>query len=416
MAHTKAAAPRVGMAPPTSWTGTESPAATMLRLGSAASTSPRRRTPAATPTRQANPRPAPTPREDSSRLAASVVSCAAVEDVTPQSLGVSYWFDSADVAETGDLPVRLVGRRVHRLPETEDPPGATDSFDLVHVVHAVPSGVGRLCATMRVTGTAPGVWEVDAYPPTSSPVRVRARTGYQPFIGEVAPGASLGAWAGLVGVGALAGLALLALLSSRAQLPAIPIMLVAVIASLVGVVGAKVYYLVQAPGRGSWTSPGGMCIQGFVITALAAVAAGSWLLGLPLLVLMDLATPPLLLGMAIGRLGCWRGGCCAGRLTSGRVAVWGSDRRLGGRRIPTQFIEAAIAAALTVATLLLLGLDPRPEGAVLVAGLGAYVLARQLVFPFRSLSRRTSVGSLVATLVSGLALGGAVIVMIVSAL
>ncbi len=392
----------------------DSAAAMMLRVAGGDATPPRRRT-TAVPNRPPSTHTAPPPSTDPTVLVASVVSCSVIEGLTPQSIGVSYWFDSSGVDESGEVPVRLVGRRVEPSSDAEDPPGSADAFDVVHVVRDVPSGVGQLCATIRVTGTAPGEWEVDAYPPHASPVRVRARTGFQPFIGEIAPGASLGAWGLLVFLGALAGVSLFMFLVSRAQLPVAPIGLLAVLACVIGVVGAKVYYLAQAPGRGSWTSPGGMCIQGFVIAALAVMAAGSWILGQPLLALMDLATPALLLGMAIGRLGCWRGGCCTGRLTSGRWAVWCSDRRLGGRRIPVQMMEAAVAGVLALGTLLLLEVDPRPAGAVLAAGMGGYVLARQLLFRFRSVPRRTSAGTSLASLVSGVALAAALIVLVAAA-
>ena len=233
----------------------DSAAAMMLRVAGGDATPPRRRT-TAVPNRPPSTHTAPPPSTDPAVLVASVVSCSVIEGLTPQSIGVSYWFDSSGVDESGEVPVRLVGRRVEPSCDAEDPPGSADAFDVVHVVRDVPSGVGQLCATIRVTGTAPGEWEVDAYPPHASPVRVRARTGFQPFIGEIAPGASLGAWALLVFLGALAGVSLFMFLVSRAQLPVAPIGLLAVLACVIGVVGAKVYYLAQAPGRGSWTSPG----------------------------------------------------------------------------------------------------------------------------------------------------------------
>ena len=70
-----------------------------------------------------------------------------------------------------------------------------------------------------------------------------------------------------------------------------------------------------------------------------------------------------------------------------------------------------MAALLAVATLMvLLTVDTPGRGSVFVAGLAAYTLGRQLLFPLRSIKRRTrfgrpTVGALtVAALVAGIVL------------
>jgi phosphatidylglycerol:prolipoprotein diacylglycerol transferase len=146
-----------------------------------------------------------------------------------------------------------------------------------------------------------------------------------------------------------------------------------------------------------------MCIQGFVIGALATLAAGAWLADVPLLVMLDIAAPAILLGMAIGRLGCWKGGCCAGRLTAGRFAVWCSDRRIGGRRIPTQLMESALALLLSVvATVLVIG-SQAPDGVAAVLGLSAYILVRQFLLRLRSVPRSSALRPMMTTALSGIA-------------
>lgn len=62
----------------------------------------------------------------------------------------------------------------------------------------------------------------------------------------------------------------------------------------------------------------GMSLQGFVLAALGTVALGSVALGLPLGAALDASAPGLLFGAAIGRIGCFVGGCCAGRPTASR--------------------------------------------------------------------------------------------------
>jgi phosphatidylglycerol:prolipoprotein diacylglycerol transferase len=321
--------------------------------------------------------------------------------VQPQSVGISYWFDTRPDGPAYDVPVRLVGTLVQRA-DLDDAKGAP-AFDLVHTIRDVPAGVGRLCATIRITDTAPGLWDVIAYPPDDEPVRVEATAGFGPVIGEIAPGTSLGAWAALVGAGAVAGLGLFAGLAALAQLAVLPLVAIALVACIVGLVGAKVYFLVQSPGSPSWASPGGMCIQGFVIGALATLAAGAWLADVPLLVMLDIAAPAILLGMAIGRLGCWKGGCCAGRLTAGRFAVWCSDRRIGGRRIPTQLMESALALLLSVVTTVLVIGSQAPNGVAAVLGLSAYILVRQFLLRLRSVPRSSALRPMMTTALSGIA-------------
>jgi len=147
-----------------------------------------------------------------------------------------------------------------------------------------------------------------------------------------------------------------------------------------------------------------MCIQGFVMAALLTLTAGARVLDLPALRLLDLAVAPLLVGMAIGRLGCWKGGCCAGRLTTSRWGVWGSDRYIGGPRMPTQLLEGAGALILAVGTAIvvvtLVGVQP---GILALFGLGAYVLLRQLLLPLRAVPRRSSAGRTVVLALSAAA-------------
>ena len=122
--------------------------------------------------------------------------------------------------------------------------------------------------------------------------------------------------------------------------------------------------------------------------------------------------------MARGRLGCWRGGCCTGRLTSGRWAWCGGlGTAFRGDEIPVQMMEAAGRrgfwpwAPWRSAG----GRSVRP-GAVLAGRDGGDALARQLLFRFRLVPRwRTSAGTSLASLVSGAALAAAWIVLVAAA-
>ncbi len=96
------------------------------------------------------------------------------------------------------------------------------------------------------------------------------------------------------------------------------------------------------------------------------------------------------LGLAVGRLGCFLTGCCAGRPSASRWAVWSSDRRVGARRIPTQLLESLAAAVISLVAWRLHQTAPGiGTGALLVSALAAYALVRQLLLRLRAEPRRS---------------------------
>ena len=110
-------------------------------------------------------------------------------------------------------------------------------------------------------------------------------------------------------------------------------------------------------------------------------------LNLPIGAYLDASAPGLFFAVAIGRLGCFLTGCCAGRCTSSRWGVWSSDRRVGARRIPAQLLEAAAGLLIGVATLPLLRVATF-HGAIFVAAFALYALVRQLLLRLRAEQRR----------------------------
>jgi phosphatidylglycerol:prolipoprotein diacylglycerol transferase len=118
---------------------------------------------------------------------------------------------------------------------------------------------------------------------------------------------------------------------------------------------------------------------------------GALLLRLPVGTLLDVTTPGVFLGMALGRPGCFLTGCCAGRPTGSRWGLRSSGRRLAVRRFPVQLVEAGVALALGAVTLALVLTVRLPiPGVIFVGALAAYTLARQLLFPLRTESRTTT--------------------------
>ena len=110
-----------------------------------------------------------------------------------------------------------------------------------------------------------------------------------------------------------------------------------------------------------------MSLQGVVVAALGTFVVGATASGMSLGLMLDVTVPALLLGQAIGHLGCFFAACCAGLPTSSRWGLWSSGRAVGARRIPARF-----------------------DGIVFVAGFALYLVGRQLLFPLRNLPRKSA--------------------------
>ena len=330
----------------------------------------------------------------------------------PQSLGVTYWFDAAQRGDPYSVNVYLEGRR-----HGSDPKKPADFSKLTTVAPVVP-GSGPVSVTTRISDVQEGTWDVQAWPVTliaAEPTQqwavyedpllpvseVSGRTLYAPFTRVIAPGVVLGAWPALVSLGAIFGVWMQSVLGARLGLPVGRVALLTVIACLLGLVGAKTYYLATHPRDKGRSLTSGMSVQGFVITVVLTLLLGSWALSIPAGPLFDVSAPSLLLGMAVGRLGCLLGGCCVGRPTPSRWGVWSSNRRIGVRRIPVQPLESATALLGCIAAAsAVLAVGVSGGGLVFLASLSGYTAARQLLFPLRDLPRATSHGRQIMLMIS----------------
>jgi phosphatidylglycerol:prolipoprotein diacylglycerol transferase len=349
------------------------------------------------------------PPLSTSVLQVGIVGCDALIEAEPQALGMTYWFDARPGGEPYTAVVRFVGHRVGLDREPSQP----DSFTVSETVERIAPGSGRIAITARVVDIATGEWSVTATliterqrelrvrPSTRLPASPTAsasgRTAFGPVVGARCPGVRVGAWPAFVSLGVAVALMVQWTLAVRAHQPVAQTLVVSLVAAVVGLVGSRIYYLAEherrlvvAP-RALLTA--GMCIQGFVLAAIGTVLGGTFVVGVSAGRFLDVIAPGLLFGMSIGRLGCFFGGCCAGRPTASRFGLWSSDRRVGTRRIPTPLLESCLAALLGVAALLavLTGVGER-AGAVFIGTLAAYTLGRQLLFPWRDQPRSTSHG------------------------
>ena len=353
-------------------------------------------------------------------------TCQAVQDVQPQGLGVTYWFDAAATGDPYPVSVRFTGRRV----SPSDASGEPDTFQVVQTLNRVIPGSGRVALSARIPGVTAGEWEVTATPLTADgggrattgttsatmPAgTATGRTAFLPVVRVLAPGVWVGAWPTLVTLGAAVALLVQVALAGHRELPVGRLLAVSLLACLLGVIGAKAYYVLTHPRGTGGVLRAGMSIQGFVLVALGTLVLGSRLADVPVGPALDVSTPGLLLGMTVGRLGCFFGGCCAGLPTASRWGIWSSDRRVGVRRIPVQLMESALAGALAVLALTaVLSIDPPVDGTVLVAALAAYIAGRQLLFPLRGIPRATTWGRLTTLVVALLALTVTLVVLLVT--
>ena len=165
-------------------------------------------------------------------------------------------------------------------------------------------------------------------------------------------------------------------------------------AIVAGVVGAKIRFMAVHRHEGRFE---GWSIQGFLAAIAIVAPIALAIANVPIGVLLDASALGLFLGLAIGRIGCFFAGCCAGRPTSAAWGVWSSDQRLGMRRIPTQLLESGLAVGIALMSLVaVLGYRPLLGGSF-VAALALYTLVRQGILRLR-VEHPTSVrgGALIA--------------------
>ncbi len=185
----------------------------------------------------------------------------------------------------------------------------------------------------------------------------------------------------MVTLGVIAALVIHQAVLVRLDLQFPQALMISVIAIGAGVVGAKLRFMAVHRSEGRFE---GWSIQGF----LAAIAIAAPLMlavaNVPIGTFLDSSATGLFVGLAIGRIGCFFAGCCAGRPTSAAWGLWSSDQRVGMRRIPTQLLESALALGIAFMSLVaVLGYRPL-IGGIFVAALALYTLARQGILRLRA--------------------------------
>ena len=329
---------------------------------------------------------------------------------------MTHWFDAEQDGEPYRANIRFTGRRIG----ISGSPGPSNDFVKDEIIDGIVPGSGPVAITTWVYGLQPGEWDVTAdFVRLRSGARARrpfgggrplgahtlpraawswkrwaltggqfapVKTRWGPLVrlGKI-PAVVPGSWSGLITLGVVAGATAQAALLGRANVSVGVSLIVDLLALVSGLVLAKLWYLALRPRRTWRQSIGeGWTVDGLLFAAPVVGAAVLLAFNLPIGVFLDASAAGLFFGVAIGRLGCFFTGCCAGRCTGSRWGIWSSDRRVGARRIPTQLLESSLGLLIAVTTTLLVLWSPSPPGAVFVGAVAFYVLVRQFLLRLRA--------------------------------
>ncbi len=153
---------------------------------------------------------------------------------------------------------------------------------------------------------------------------------------------------------------------------------------LAGLIGARILYVIIYYNQfanwkeifqiwyGGLVSYGGIAaglITAWIFLKLKKKSVARW---------FDLGIIGLMIGWAVGRVGCFLNGDCLGIVSSSKIAIWG--------RIPTQLFESIWALIIALGCFLLLGRKAKlnlSDGTIFWIGLGGYALGRFVIDFFR---------------------------------
>lgn len=195
-------------------------------------------------------------------------------------------------------------------------------------------------------------------------------------------------------IGLVLGVAAGNLAAHAARLDALRVYVATLILIVPALAGARLLYvmaewpLYRKNPRRIWDrNDGGYILYGGLPLALLVSVPLLCILHLGLPAFWDVAIFTILVGMCFGRIGCLMHGCCAGRATR----TWGlylpNSEGIREKRVPTQLLEAAWAAALLIFAVVVRGSAPFAGALFLMISLG-YASGRLLLEFARERPRR----------------------------
>lgn len=188
----------------------------------------------------------------------------------------------------------------------------------------------------------------------------------------------------MLALGLVFGVGTVSLLARRRGLNILNVLIVALIAVGAGLIGSYVLFVItiipEAIRNPSALLQGGLVFYGGPIAAIPAGYITAQRLGVPVLKMVDLAAPGLALGHALGRMGCFLGGCCFGGRWDGPLAVIFTNPLSPAShppvpRHPTQLYEAGFLLLVSIATLVFFR-RVRSDGIIGFSYLLAYAIFR----------------------------------------
>lgn len=318
-------------------------------------------------------------------------------------LVLTHWFNSGLLSKSDCPSIIFSGRRV----DTGGPPERADTFTQEERLDDITPESGPTSVTARVYGINPGCWivtakssggkelgewsgKVPAKAIMASSEPVETDIGMAHFTQTGVPGVIGWAWLASVALAVAIGVVFQGAILAHEHIEIGAPLLLSIFALPIGCLGAKIWFVVKHhyPWRAFISS--GMCVQGFLTGVALVSLVGLPLAHIPVNAFCRAMAPSLFFGLAIGRIGCFFAGCCAGRPTNSRWGIWSSDGRLGARRVPTQLLESVVSLLIGVVALSLQHILAA-SGATLVACWIAYTMFRgSLVFPLRAEYRASS--------------------------
>ena len=301
-------------------------------------------------------------------------------------------------------------------------PKARDTFVHDETVDGIMPGSGQVSITSWVYGVQRGEWTVTAQlirPTAHIPVAetskswrrssgealTRAAWSWLRWSLSEAPATALktrwallaplarnpavlpGSFTALGSLGILVALVVQSAILTRENVSITASLAVSLLALISGLIAAKLWSRILHPAE-KLIGPG-WAVDGFLVVAPVVAIVALIAFGAPIGLYLDATAPGLFLAVAIGRVGCFLTGCCAGRWTGSRFGIWSSDRRVGARRIPTQLLESAAGLLIGVAAaVLVLGNAFALEGGVFVAAVASYFIVRQFLLRLRAEPRK----------------------------
>ncbi len=158
---------------------------------------------------------------------------------------------------------------------------------------------------------------------------------------------SIGSYGVMVAIGFLVGFYVSYIRAKSKDISPKIIIELALLVLVSGIGGARIFHAVQhIESNGFVILEGGLAFYGGFIFACLIGFAYLRSMALPIPEMMDIITPSLAIGEAIGRIGCFLAGCCYGRPTDSPLGVTYPQESLtclllkGQRSYPTQIFSS----------------------------------------------------------------------------